>query len=115
MALEERILTTSYESTGATGQFLLLKYSTTTPRAIAVAGAGDKIAGVSRNKVDAAGKAVTVIHGGIARVKAGAAVTVGAEVASDANGKAIPGTTNPAGRAITAASAVDQIIEVRLY
>ena len=115
MALEERIVTVTYVSTAAIGQFLILAVATSARRSCSIAGAAAKALGVSRNKVDAAGRAVTVVTGGIAKVKAGAAVTVGAEVASDASGKAVPGSTNPIGKAITAAGAVDEIIEVQLY
>ena len=114
MALEERILTTSYVSDGVVGQFRILVASTTRERGCAVATAAAKSIGISRNKVDGAGQAVTVVHGGIAKVVAGAPVTIGAEVTSDANGAAVPGSTNPIGTALTAAAAAGVILEVRL-
>lgn len=57
-----------------------------------------------------------VRRGAVARVVAGAAVAVGAEVESDATGRAITQTTGVIlGQALTAAAAADDVIEVDLF
>jgi hypothetical protein len=51
----------------------------------------------------------------ILRVIAGAPIAIGAEVQSNADGKAVTGTTNPIGRAREAASAANVVIAVETY
>lgn len=51
---------------------------------------------------------------GITVVESGGAVTVGAKVASDAQGCAVAGTSNVAGTAVTAASTAGELISVLL-
>ena len=57
------------------------------------AGAGAAVAGVLQNNPDAQGKAAAVGYAGKTMVKAGAAVTAGDLLASDANGKAVTAST----------------------
>lgn len=57
---------------------------------------------------------VTVQFGGIAKVVAGAAITAGARVACDGNGKAKTGTTNPLGIALTGSNGDLEVIDVAL-
>ena len=91
------------------------------------ADASSEVIGASMNEVTAAentaGGHIVEIADGIVIVEAGAAVTAGVAVASDANGKAIAfvaaggtGTaTGPkAGVAITAATAAGQLIAVKI-
>lgn len=70
-------------------------------------GASNDPIGVIQNAPDAAGKATTVRVLGESLCVAGAAITVGAKVTSDANGKAVTATTGDhvAGIAMTGASA----------
>lgn len=56
---------------------------------VAPAGAGDRALGVAAWSA-ASGQIVRVARGGVVKVTAGAAITAGAAVQSDANGKAIP-------------------------
>lgn len=57
---------------------------------------------------------VTVQFGGVARVVAGGAISVGAVVACGANGKAKAGTTNPIGIALSKATTDGDVISVAL-
>lgn len=80
--------------------------------AVSVAGAAGP--GVVRQTA-ASGELVTVDVLGTSIVASGAAVAVGDAVESDASGRAIPKTTGVTrGRALTAATAADQRIEVLL-
>lgn len=56
-------------------------------------GTGEKAIGVSMHEVDAAGKSLGTMVTGIALVEAGATVTAGQEIESDADGKGIPLST----------------------
>ena len=80
-------------------------------------GATDLVVGVLQNTPDAAEQAVYAF-GGVAKVKAGGAVGVGAWVTTDGNGKGVATTTDGdivIGRHIgTAAGADGDLIEVQL-
>ena len=56
----------------------------------------------------------TVQFGGIAKVKAGAAVPAGTRVNSDSTGRVVAGSTNAVGVALEAATAADQLVAVAL-
>lgn len=56
-------------------------------------GAGEKATGITMAEVDAAGKPISVMVSGIGLVTAGAAISQGDELESDANGHAILKTT----------------------
>lgn len=81
----------------------------------AQAGADANTLGASRSAA-ASGEKLPVDVLGTAVVEAGAAVTAGATVKSDASGRAIPWATSGAkvGVALEAASAAGQLIEVLL-
>ncbi|TXH50754.1 MAG: DUF2190 family protein [Desulfurellales bacterium] len=72
--------------------------------------------GVLQNTPDAAGKAATLAISGVSRVKAGAGVTKGDLVASDASGKVVTAATNDQilGKALATASGDGSIIPVLL-
>jgi hypothetical protein len=53
-------------------------------------GAGAKAYGISMDEVSSAGEPISIMVTGIALVEAGATVTAGQEIESDANGKGIP-------------------------
>jgi hypothetical protein len=80
-------------------------------------GATDLLVGVLQN-YPAAGEQAVYAYGGVAKVKAGGTVGVGAWVTSDGNGKAVATTTDGdivIGRHIgTAAAADGDLIEVQL-
>jgi hypothetical protein len=79
--------------------------------------ATDLIVGVLQN-TPAAGEQATYAFGGVAKVKAGGTIAVGAWVTSDSNGKAVATTTDGdivIGRYVgTAAAADGDLIEVQL-
>ena len=116
MALESNLNTRTFEA----GQDLSSKqfYFVTmaSDGQVDPTGDGAQATGVLQNKPDAAGKAATVAVGGRSKVSAGAAVSVGANVASDANGQAVTATTGEVilGIARSASSAADEIISVEL-
>jgi len=72
--------------------------------------------GVLQNDPSAAGRAAAVAISGIVKVVAGAAVTRGGEITSDASGRAIDigANVNTLGKALDAASAAGEIIRVQL-
>jgi hypothetical protein len=80
------------------------------------AGAGEKAVGILQNKPTSGQSATIAIAGSISKVVAGAAVSAGAQVASDATGRAVTATTSDVvtGTALTAAGAADEIFEVLL-
>ena len=80
----------------------------------AVAGAGEAVVGASMNEATAAGQ-VLEIADGIVMVEAGAAVNAGAEVQSDAAGKAITLAAGiKAGVAVTTAAGAGELISVKI-
>ena len=84
---------------------------------MALCGAGQKPAGVAKYDVPINGYGG--VHGQpgmIVHVEAGAAITAGAEVESDATGRAIPlAAGRPAGQAMTGASGAGAAAEIKLY
>lgn len=85
------------------------------PGAVPVSTAGAKVLAVSGRQA-LLGEAFDGITLGSAVVEAGGAITAGAEVASDAQGRAVAqsGTAKTAGIALQAASAAGELIEVLL-
>lgn len=73
-------------------QFLFVAGHTTANQVV-LSGNGVDAIGVLYEPADAAGKAVAVAVGDTVRVYAGAAVAIGARVASDAAGKAVTAAT----------------------
>lgn len=59
----------------------------------ALAGAGDRAAGILQNAPAAAGRAATIATGGRTKAVAGGSITAGNFVASDSNGKLVAETT----------------------
>lgn len=79
------------------------------------AGDGKDVQGVTENAADI-GEAVSVVTGYSYLVEAGAAVAFGALVKPDLTGKAVVGAAaDYCGRALGAATAAGQLIEVQLY
>jgi len=80
-----------------------------------ICGADAKPLGVSEIDV-ASGEQMPVITSGVALVKSGAALSAGAKLESDANGKAITWATSGeiAGWALDAAGGADEVIRVLL-
>jgi len=80
----------------------------------ALPAAGAKALGVE-NVEAAIGESRAVMVEGIAIVRAGAAVLVGAKVTGDASGRAVTATTEVVnGYALSAAAAADDLIRVKL-
>ena len=78
----------------------------------------DLVVGVAQNKPQVDGQAVTVALSGVSNVIAGAAITAGQEISTDATGRAIPkpGTGTPLvlGIAITSATVAGELVSVLL-
>jgi hypothetical protein len=88
-------------------QYRFVKPGATEGQVVAIAAAADKPIGVQYDTPSAAGRAIEVASGGIVEVTAGAAIAYGAEVQTNATGKAITATTGGTvvGRALQAAAA----------
>jgi hypothetical protein len=97
-------------------QYRFVKAGATEGQVVAIAAATDKPLGVQYDTPNAAGKAIEVVSAGIVEVTAGAAVAYGAEVQTNASGKAITVTTGGTvvGRALQAATADGDRIAVLL-
>lgn len=82
---------------------------------VALAGDGLAVDGILQN-TPASGEVCEVTFGGVSKAVAGAAITKGAAVASDANGKLITAVSGDyiVGRALRAAGAANEIIPVLL-
>lgn len=78
-----------------------------------VVSAGDEIVGGVIIEGKAAGLHSTLSFGPIEKVIAGAAVASGVRVKSDSEGRAITGTANSPGVALTAAAAAGEVISVQ--
>ena len=78
---------------------------------IVLAGANEKALG-SLFEAGAAGAAVSVAMGSILKVVASAAIAKGARVAVAAGGKAVTGTTNPVGMALSSCAADGELVSV---
>lgn len=100
----------------SSSQFLFVKASGVGTVAVCAASTDAPI-GVLQNK-PTSGQEAEIVNGGITKVVAGAAVTAGAEVMSNASGQAITAATagnRIAGVALETATASGQIIAVLLY
>lgn len=83
---------------------------------VLISGSGDPAIGVLQNKPVAQGNEGAIMGTGISKVVAGAAVTVGALVMSNAAGRAITATSGEVvlGRALEAAGGDGEVIPVAL-
>ena len=87
------------------------------PQAGAYPAAGAAAFGVTRSSAEAAGDLVPVDVQGTAIAEAGAAITLDAPLMVDATGRVVPltvGSKSPVGRAMQAATAAGQQIEILL-
>jgi len=97
----------------STKQFYIVKLDSTAEQFV-LCGADEVAFGVLQDK-PTSGKVGLIRIEGTSKVVASGAISYGAKVYSDANGKATAtGTTNPIGIALEDASANGDIIEVRL-
>lgn len=113
----------NYSSTAAlagpngAGQYLLVKYTGTgsAPTATVCSSNADSAVGVLQND-PASGAAADVAIGGVSKVVAGAAFSIGAALMSDTSGRAIAQTsTNPIiGYALGQATAANQIVPMQI-
>lgn len=111
----------SYVAEAAVLPYRIVKMGTADGQVVQGAAAGDALIGIADNLGQAtAGARVDVQHEGIGEVEAGAAVTRGALIMSDATGRGITGTaaagTNfgVVGRALASAAGAGEIIPVAL-
>jgi hypothetical protein len=83
---------------------------------VTTTGAGEAATGVLWNDPES-GRAASVVRGGEPMVYAGAAIAVGAEIASDADGKAVTAVSTDVilGVARTAATAEDELVTITFY
>ncbi|WKZ71115.1 MAG: DUF2190 family protein [Melioribacteraceae bacterium] len=108
MKTEQPLLITSVKAAAETDAFLFVGFDG------AVLSSAVKSLGVSHAHTES-GEQLPVTVSGIALVLSGDAVSVGAEVESDANGKAVPldaGVSN--GYALDEATGADEVIRVLL-
>lgn len=116
MAFEECLQSFTMEAAAdlSAQQYRFVKVSA--DKTVAVAGLGEHTVGVNQGNVDAAGKAVQVGFAGISKVEAGAAITAGALVTPDANGKAaVAGVGNHVAGVALVGGAATELIPVLLY
>ena len=94
-------------------QYLFVK---TSGANVVVCGDGEEAVGVLWND-PASGRAATVIRDGDPHVYAGAAIAAGANVASDAAGKAVTAASGDVvlGKARAAAAAADDLVQIEFY
>lgn len=87
-------------------QYCLQKLDTSNEKSVVIAGAGEEVIGSLENKPNAGEEAAVAVRGEIL-VIAGAQVTVGQEIMSDAYGHGVPksGASYTIGQATSAASA----------
>lgn len=101
----------------ASSQFLAVELSSTVNQVTVCNNAGDTVFGVIQDNV-ASGKASSIRVQGVTKWVAGAAVSIGDRVGTDASGKCVTktpaGGTKQAGIALTAAAADGDIISVLL-
>lgn len=113
-----RCVTLPANASLASAQFLfgVVTNSSGTGRVVSVSVSGARVDGVIMNNPSAAGDAVEFAIDGVVKVVAGAAVTAGVEVMSDASGRAIAvtATNQIAGIALKSAGAAGEIIPVLL-
>ena len=83
---------------------------------VTTAGAGVNSLGIQQNAPAAIDRGVTIVADGISKMKAGAAITIGAKLMSDDSGRGIAATSGNSVLAIalSAATAANQIIPVLL-
>lgn len=111
------LLYKNYVAEAAISPYRLVKFGSSDGNIVPTAAAADPTIGVCGELGPAAGERVDVMHIGIAFVEAGAAVTRGSAITSDANGRGIATTTaghTVVGRALESASAAGDIIRVLL-
>lgn len=114
MAYTENLRTLSFEANAdlSSNQYHFVKLST--DGQLAVAGDGEDAVGVLLDVPDTAGHVGAVAIAGVSKVKAGAAVSIGDDVASDASGRGVTAVTSDVvlGTALQAASEAGEIISV---
>ncbi len=113
-------ITKSYLADGAIPAYTLVKQNAADDHIVAAAAVSDLFIGVTMELAAASGERADVQMTGIAYIVAGAAVTRGSPVTSDASGRAVAaapaaGVNNTViGRALESASAVGDVIRVLL-
>ena len=110
-----RVLVSLVADSAINGQYLAVKLGASDNSVVLASAGTDAILGIVENK-PLAGEGASVAISGIAKFTAGAAVALGAQVTSDANGKLVTATTGDIviGRCVQAAGAEDEIGAVLL-
>ncbi len=109
------ILQKSYIAEAAISPFRIVKLGTADGKVTSAAAATDLLIGIVNEVGPAINERCDVIHAGIAFVEAGAAVTRGSSITSDASGRGIATTTTAnrvIGTALEAAAAAGDVIRV---
>lgn len=112
------LLQKNYIAGGAIAAFTIVKLGASDTAVVAAAAVADFLVGVSGDIAAASGERCDVIMSGIAFVLAGAAITRGAVLTTDASGRAVTaapaaGTNNSTiGRALESAAAANDVIRV---
>lgn len=114
MALQESICVLSFRASVALEQWRFVDVDAANQRSVVYPAAGGHIVGSTLIDAPVVGQAVGVAHGGIVKVEASAPIAIGDYVASTIDGRGVTAvaTNIAAGKAITAATAAGQIIEV---
>lgn len=114
MATEEKVCCISMPASGDLSSSQYCFGVVDSSGQVAVAGDGAKANGVIYNDPAAAGREVALAISGRVKVRAGAAITIGDDVGSDASGRAVPEVSGDysLGTALESASAAGDIISI---
>ena len=98
----------------SSNRYRFVKASATEGQVVAIAAATDRPVGIQEDAPDAAGKAIEAVYSGITEAEAGAAIAQGAQIQTDAQGRAITLATggHPVGSALQAAAGAGDRISV---
>lgn len=118
MATQNPTLLPGYRAAGdlSANQYRFMKMTANPFEATVCAAVTDKTIGVLQNNPKTAGEDCAIANGGTTKVVAAAAIALGASVAPAADGRAQTAVTTqyPAGKALQAAGAAGEIIEIEM-
>lgn len=105
----------NYMAESAISPYRIVKFGSTDGKVVPAAAATDLLVGVTNDVGPAINERCDVVHCGIAFLEAGAAITRGSSITSDASGRGIATTTTGnrvIGNALDAAAAAGDIIRI---
>lgn len=114
------LLSKSFQAAAAIAAYTLVKHATADDQVQAAAAATDLVIGATQDVAPALGERVDVAITGITYITAGAAITRGARLMSDASGRVITAAAaagsnvNTIGVALESATAAGDVIRVNL-